>query len=857
MKLAKKSQRAKASPAPQKPKAPGGGRSIGSYFALVFIALTLILAVCGASLFVLQTSGHERQGVAKVQVGAEGLAVRLRDMVEFYAGLMMRVAKDREIAESFINEDGPALRRHEQRLEKLFPGAMQVRLLPVGYEEIGTDSARRLSFASLEMLRTAEKSEKVTEFEVHSFGTGQRIIAVATKVVYPGQLEPVGIIHLAIPADTLQRRVDEISAYGGRVEIQQGQTGGQALLLAVNSAATHAQGAPDGTLPVPGSIWQIAYWRSSRGEADRSVMYLFAGMLAIVLVLTGGVLVVQTRRLQQALRSDLAGIVSIMDELAGGKGIRNRRAQLREVWSTLELVSRRGREILGRGAKQAGKPRDQAAGAAAEVPVPDADLDEEVFETTASLVPEAISVSMEGPQPVTMPAEIFRAYDIRGVVGETLTREIVYDVGRAIGSLAYDQGQQTVIVGRDGRHSSTELNDALCRGLQDSGRDLIDLGVVPTPVVYFATHYLGSNSGVMVTGSHNPPEYNGLKVVLSGETLSEAGIKRLHESLVSGNLLQGEGTREQQDLIPDYIGRIVDDVRLARPMKVVVDCGNGAAGDLAPQLFRTLGCEVVDLFCEVDGDFPNHHPDPSQPENLQALVLEVQAQGADIGLAFDGDGDRLGVVDGDGNIIWPDQLLMILAADVLSRQPGSDIIYDVKCSRYLASEILAHGGRPLMWKTGHSIMKSKLKETGALLAGEFSGHIFFKERWFGFDDALYAAARLLEILSVDARTPTEVFAELPQSVMTPELKVSMEEGRPQEIMRQLMAHAEIPGAKVTTLDGLRAEFEIGWGLVRASNTGPSLVFRFEAESEAGLAEIQNVFRDLIARVAPDLELPFS
>jgi phosphomannomutase/phosphoglucomutase len=362
---------------------------------------------------------------------------------------------------------------------------------------------------------------------------------------------------------------------------------------------------------------------------------------------------------------------------------------------------------------------------------------------------------------------------------------------------------------------------------------------------------------VVVTGSHNPPEYNGLKVVLSGETLSEAGIQGLHERLESGNLLQGDGTRQEQDLIPDYIGRIVDDVRLAKTMKVVVDCGNGAASDLAPQLFRTLGCEVIDLFCEVDGDFPNHHPDPSDPDNLQSLILEVQAQGADIGLAFDGDGDRLGVVDGDGNIIWPDRLLMVLAADVLSRQPGSDIIYDVKCSRYLASEILAHGGRPLMWKTGHSILKSKLKETGALLAGEFSGHIAFKERWFGFDDALYAAARLLEILSVDVRSPTEVFAELPQSVMTPELKVTMEEGRPHEIMRQLMSHANLPGAKVTTLDGLRAEFEVGWGLVRASNTGPARVFRFEAESEAGLVQIQKVFRGLIARVAPDLELPFS
>jgi phosphomannomutase/phosphoglucomutase len=360
----------------------------------------------------------------------------------------------------------------------------------------------------------------------------------------------------------------------------------------------------------------------------------------------------------------------------------------------------------------------------------------------------------------------------------------------------------------------------------------------------------------MVTGSHNPLQYNGLKVVLGGDTLSQDSIQGLRERVERGNLLQGEGGRQEQDLLPDYLGRILDDVRLARGMKVVVDCGNGVAGLVAPDLFRALGCEVIELFCEVDGSFPAHHPDPSVPENLQALVLEVQAQGAEIGLAFDGDGDRLGVVDGEGNIIWPDRLLMLLAADVLSRQPGADIIYDVKCSRHLASEILAHGGCPVMWKTGHSILKAKLKETGALLGGELSGHIVFKERWFGFDDALYAAARLLEVLSVDSRTPAEVFAEQPRSVTTPELKVDMQEGQPAMVMRRLMSEAQFPGAEVSLTDGLRAEFEIGWGLVRASNTTPSLVFRFEAENEAGLMEIQKMFRKNIADLAPEVQLPF-
>jgi phosphomannomutase/phosphoglucomutase len=385
---------------------------------------------------------------------------------------------------------------------------------------------------------------------------------------------------------------------------------------------------------------------------------------------------------------------------------------------------------------------------------------------------------------------------------------------------------------------------------------VLDLGVVPTPILYFATHFLGSNSGVMITGSHNPPEYNGLKIVIGGETLYGNSILALSQRLERGELLEGEGTRQEQDLVPDYISRILEDVQLARPLKVVLDCGNGAAGAVAPLLLKALGCEVVELFCEVNGNFPNHHPDPGQPENLQALIAEVKSQEADIGIAFDGDGDRLGVVDSDGKIIWPDRLMMLFARDVLSRQPGTDVIFDVKSSRHLAADILAHGGRPLMWKTGHSLLKAKLNETGALLAGEMSGHFFFKERWYGFDDALYACARLLELLSFEPGGAADMFAGLPESVTTPELKMITAEGENFTLVEALIAKDGFSGAKLVTIDGVRAEFENGWGLARPSNTTPAVVFRFEADDEAGLQKIQEQFRQQILEIKGDLKLPF-
>lgn len=452
--------------------------------------------------------------------------------------------------------------------------------------------------------------------------------------------------------------------------------------------------------------------------------------------------------------------------------------------------------------------------------------------------------------------EIFKAYDIRGIVDKTLTPETVERIGHAIGSEARERGQKSVVVGRDGRLSGPTLVAALARGLNAAGVDVIDIGCVPTPVVYFATFHLGTGSGVAVTGSHNPPEYNGLKMVLAGETLSGDTIQSLRQRLIDNRLTHGSGTLTQKNVRDAYLDRIESDVKLARKLRIAIDCGNGVAGATAPELMQRLGCETIELFCDVDGNFPNHHPDPSHPENLQDLIAAVKKHKLDLGIAFDGDGDRIGVIAPDGEIIWADRQMVLYARDVLSRHPGGQIIYDVKCSRTLGTEISKAGGKPLMWRTGHSLIKAKLKETGALLAGEMSGHIFFKERWYGFDDGVYSAARLLELLSRDSRSTAEIFRSLPNTVNTPELQLKMKEGEHYALIKELVARASFPDAKVSTIDGLRADFPDGFGLVRASNTTPILVFRFEGDNAAALDRIQSRFRELLHATRPDAALPF-
>ncbi|UOS98841.1 phosphomannomutase/phosphoglucomutase [Xanthomonas arboricola] len=532
-------------------------------------------------------------------------------------------------------------------------------------------------------------------------------------------------------------------------------------------------------------------------------------------------------------------------------------AALLLVIAVLLVLASRGRVAL---------PRRRVAGE----PTADEPTFSQSLQHDASLASQARALDADAPPapPALVPAvqvatEMFRAYDIRGVVGKDLNPGVAALIGQAIGSVMQAQGLREVVVGRDGRLSGPELANGLIDGLRRAGCQVIDIGLAPTPVVYFGAYELRAGSCVAVTGSHNPPDYNGFKIVIGGETLSGAAIAELHQRINEGRLHTAAtpGDLEQRDISDAYIQRIADDVQLDRPIKVVVDAGNGVAGDIAPRLLEAIGAEVIPLYCEIDGTFPNHHPDPSEPHNLDDLVKMVQRFDADIGVAFDGDADRLGVVTKQGAMVFPDRLLMLFAADVLQRNPGALVIYDVKCTGKLSDHVLRNGGSPLMWKTGHSLIKAKMRETDAELAGEMSGHFFFKERWYGFDDGIYAAARLLEILAQREETPSEVLDALPESVSTPEIKVPVDgdaHALVARIVERAQAGEESPfeSARLSTIDGLRADFADGWGLVRASNTTPILVLRFEADTEAALQRIRGLFRSQLQALLPDHPLEF-
>lgn len=804
--------------------------------AVVLVALALFLfAHIGSEQRAASTRDSERLlGLLTGQVA---------DAMRSYDASMDYVAGDPTLAQALQSGDVAVLRQREDALIHLFPSALKVRILPPGLSQPDSSSNPPLSYACLNLLHEAETHVQPPAAEVHNFGTPSQHIDLARRIVAPdGRVVGDVLVSLAVPV--LQQSMKRLKLASGYVELQQKLPDGKLLALAAQGDKADRSGTPSRLLPIPGTRWQLAYWAG--GIELPANMVMFGGAFGVAVLVLALLMFVISRVLASALRQDQVSVLKLAKALAEGSPAAGFAARLRDCRGVIEQLQFMIRERPAAATKAA---KEQAQ--AEEAPFGDVDMG------SLSEALEFEEVADEAAEtPSTLPTHIFRAYDIRGVVGDTLTPEIVEKIGRAIGSEAYARGQQKVVVARDGRLSGPDLSAALIKGLVASGREVVDVGRVPTPVLYFATQYLGSGSGVMVTGSHNPKDYNGLKIMLRGETLHDEAIQALRQRIETGNLINGKGKVDHVDVLPSYLERITSDVRLARPLKVVIDCGNGVAGEGAPQLFRELGCEVVELYCDVDGNFPNHHPDPGKPENLMDLTRAVSEHGADLGVAFDGDGDRLGVVDSDGKIIWPDRVLMLLAIDVLLRQPGAQIIYDVKCSRHLEQVITEHGGVPLMSKTGHSFIKARMQATGAQLAGELSGHIFFQERWYGFDDALYACARLLEVLAQDPRPSSAVFGDLPESVSTPELNVPMAEGEHYRLMQQLLGSANFAGAKLITIDGLRVEFPDGWGLVRASNTTPVLVLRFEAEDAESLRRIQDQFRKQLLALAPGLALPF-
>ncbi|MEW8368030.1 MAG: phosphomannomutase/phosphoglucomutase [Candidatus Thiodiazotropha taylori] len=809
------------------------------------LGILVLVAASWAANFYLTDSANQIKQRQQVQTIAEVLARGLSANIQQRTSLVHGLA-NQEITATALDMDEPEyLSQEQQRLAKLVPEALQVRLLPLGFSEPDTSATPNMGYASLLLLRQAEESSRTIAAEVHQFGTPHQHIAVASSV--RDQLGEVkGVLHVAYPTQEFQSLLDALGSLSGRIEWQQVIPGKPPLMLAAKGGTATSKSQPDGVISIAGSIWQIAYWGSVGTVLDPVALGMQAAPAAILFLLAAVLLMMLSGRMTKALKMDQASILSLVEALVVGRPPKSQSALLSDLQPTFDVMEHQIREYRS---NQAGKGASRTAATTGQTEM---GISVEEGLPTVETAHEATALAPK----VDISATIFRAYDIRGVVGETFSEDVVALLGQGFGSEVFERGHSAVVVGRDARNSSERLQSALIQGLQSSGRDVIDLGLVPTPLLHYAVHELDAECGAMITGSHNPSQYNGLKMIISGESPSSEAIQGLRRRIDADQLLVGEGSFDSRDIIEDYIERVVSDVRMGQSLKVVVDCGNGAASVVAPELYRQLGCEVVELYCDVDGDFPNHHPDPGDPSNMADLQKAVVDHQAALGIAFDGDGDRIGLVDSSGKIIWPDRLLMYLAIDVLTREPGGDIIYDVKCTRHLANVVLSNGGRPLMWKSGHSMLKQKMKETHALLAGEYSGHIIFSERWFGFDDGIYTGARLLEILSLDYRTSAEVFAELPESLSTPEYVVRLEEGHAETVMEAIDLLPDIPNARMVKIDGLRAEFEQGWGLVRASNTSPALLFRFEAESEAELDKVKGVFRELVNKVDPQLELPF-
>ncbi|WP_297790423.1 phosphomannomutase/phosphoglucomutase [uncultured Marinobacter sp.] len=856
----------KQKPKSQEAKGPRLKR-LGAVAGVQAVAVLVagVLSVALLYLLVLEPAESrraERQAAQEVEAATTRINQRLAVLQSAVEGL----AAQRHVREALVSREG--IETVAEELGQTLPGVRAVHLFPYGDIPRSTSGSDTLGFAGLDLARRAESGKPLhpDAFPRDS----QWYFQMAASIRKPGNRALAGSMLVVFDVSELRPLLAVINReLGGKMALVQSINGSSRVVASNGSGGGEAVERP---LATPG--WSLSYQPASVPAP------VINTVLAMILVLTPALIAaivvwVLLGNAQRSLRQDVLVLTQWAHKVFGGERLKLPALKWDLVSSIGEVIHRLSRMVDKRVAKAADSSRSRVpaenAGTAEEPLFQEKDMldidmldgDDDVLGLGGGADADQASGSEQSPAveevalpQVDIPAGIFRAYDIRGIVGETLSPEIVNVIGRAIGSEALERGIDSLCIGYDGRHSSPDLADALARGVMSAGCNVIHVGAVPTPVLYFATHHLQTGSGVMVTGSHNPANYNGLKIMLGGDTLSGDAIQKLYQRTQTGDMVSGQGAQSSEDVRRAYLDRIVGDIAVAAPLKVVLDAGNGIAGELAPILVEELGCEVVPLYCEVDGDFPNHHPDPGKPDNLVDLIERVKTERADIGLAFDGDGDRLGVVTNSGKIIWPDRLLMLFARDVVSRNPGSDVLYDVKCSRRLAGVISEAGGRPIMWKTGHSLMKAKMKESGALLAGEMSGHIFFGERWYGFDDGLYSAARLLEILGVEDRHSDEVFEDFPEDISTPELNVEVTEDNKFQLVERLASEGSFGDGSISTIDGIRVDYADGWGLCRASNTTPVLVLRFEAETEEALERIKGVFQDQLQKVAPDLHTDF-
>lgn len=799
---------------------------------------------------------------------AQAVTLSISSQINILQETVSNMAASPTVIAAIESENPILIAQTATLLEQILPSALKIRILPADVRDLDESSIPHMGNADLVMAQETLVKNQPPFIQ----GQGEHRHLAITAAIKKNNV-PIGIILASLKFNFLQSILSKAKGSEGFMELKQST----ALLAKVGKASE--QSVSENKLTIPQTSWDLLYRPTQSGSLSN--LSLIVSIISITALIACLVFFISYRNLLNVFRQDQGSILKVIKDLMSGKNVGSYPVRLNEMKAIISTVIQYKRVLDNGGQDIASVSADTEIDDFFEEPTGFSFLDSEIeldvedeesnFQVTESTpiaslttkqetvdVPAIFATESEPESAKKSESTIFRAYDIRGIAGKTLTKEIIFDIGRAIASEAKEKKVNTIVIGRDGRSSSPALCESIIQGITSTGINVLDLGLVPSPVVYFVTEHTEGKSGIVITGSHNPAEYNGIKIIINGETLALDKINQLKQRIETENYLTGEpGTVEQNSMfVNEYIGTISDDIHMARPMKIVIDCGNGAAGELAPTLLKTLGCEVVELFCEIDGTFPNHHPDPSDPKNLSDLITAVQHYEADIGLAFDGDGDRLGVVDCKGKIIWPDRQMMLFAKDVLASKPGTEVIYDVKCSRHLGEQIVKSGGRPLMWKTGHSLMKAKIKETGASLAGEMSGHIFFNDRWFGFDDALYSASRLIEILSADTRGSDEVFSGFPDSINTPEINVELAEGENTKLMEQLLTTANFSDGKIINIDGMRVEFADGWGLVRASNTMPCLVLRFEAENSDALKRIQSQFKELLTKVKPDITLSF-
>jgi phosphomannomutase/phosphoglucomutase len=832
-------------------KAPKAPQSLFRHGLFYIVAAVLILMLVQSGVVFLLQKAREttRNDLAALQLKFYTAAVNTR--VDQYEQLADSLAANPAPLLTAIAAGPTAIAPLEAQLLQSAPGAVEVRLSPPA-----VDTATTLTYAQQSMVTRAAYGQ-VQPPEL-GYLKQSRVLSLA-RPLKDANGSVAGVLIVTVPLKPLADAIAGFDPQGSHVELGQGFTADKSTVVVAAGSASDS--VPLRTYATHNSNWELRFAPAESLGQDAMPVALLYGLLGAAVLAVTALFVLGLRTLESRLNRDLEMVDSYNENFLRF-GMREKpQLQLSNFDNMLHHLDQYVAELRA-GKKVVAKSRDEAERdgiAALDISAAEAEMllgaQLPAKAAPAAKAPAKGPARNAGNVPV-LPAEIFRAYDIRGKAGVTLTAEIVRQLGLAIGSEATAKADQVVIVGRDARLSSPDLFKALIDGLQASGRDVIDVGVVPSPVLYFAAKTLPSHSAVMLTGSHNPAEDNGLKIVIGGRTLVEEDIKALKTRIETQDFTSGSGGYSQQNVSGDYIERIASDVVLARPFRVVVDAGNGVAGAIAIRAFEALGCSVIPLFCEPDGNFPNHQPDPSRPENLEDLQSAVVSNGAHLGIAFDGDGDRIGFVTPAGEAVFADRVMMLLAKHVLVSNPGADIIFDVKCSRDLVSVIASNGGRPLMCRTGHSYLKAKLAETGAPLAGEMSGHIIFNDRWFGFDDAIYAAARVLEILSMESEDADAVFADFPRSESTPELSVAVAETFKQPFMTALLRKAAFDGGTVNTLDGMRVDFPDGWGLVRPSNTTASLVMRFEGRDVAVLKRIQQEFKTLMLSVEPDLSLPF-